>query len=263
MLTLPNERYVAEQMASVDPQAIHAARERMRVQLAAALRDDWAWAFEAHRETGAYSPDPLSAGRRALANLALAMLCLDACQRGVAEWPGRAYQRFKDSANMTDREAALVALLHSHCELAEPALAALHAGFRNDPLVIDKWFALQASQPDRGGNVLTRVKALLTHPDFSLANPNRARSLVSTLCANPAAFHRIDGAGYAFWADRVLELDAANPQIASRIARQLDRWTQLAEPYRAAARAAIERVAASERLSNDVREIVGRALQAH
>ena len=262
VLTLPNESYVAEQMASVDPQAIHAARERLRAQLAAALHDDWAWAYEAHHENGAYSPDPRSAGRRALANLALSMLCLDACQRGESEWPGRAYQRFKDSANMTDREAALVALLHSHSELAEPALAALHAGFRNDPLVVDKWFALQAAQPDRSGNVLARVKTLLAHPDFSLANPNRARSLVSTLCANPAAFHRTDGAGYVFWADRVLELDPANPQIASRIARQLDRWTKLAEPYRSAARAAIERVAASEALSDDVREVVDRALQA-
>ena len=111
--------------------------------------------------------------------------------------------------------------------------------------------------------MLARVQSLMRHPDFSLANPNRARSLVAALCANPAAFHRADAAGYAFWADRVLELDAANPQLAARVARQMDRWTQLAAPYRAAARLAIERVAARAGLSADVREIVDRALQAH
>ena len=108
-----------------------------------------------------------------------------------------------------------------------------------------------------------RVKRLLAHPDFNLANPNRARSLIGTFClGNPAAFHRADGAGYAFWADRVIALDAINPQAASRIARALDRWSHLAEPYRSAARAAIERVAAQAKLSDDTQEIVSRALLA-
>ena len=262
VLRLPSESYIAEQMSTVDPQAIHAAREAMRLQLARALRDDWVWAFESHRENGAYSPDPVAAGRRALANLALSMLCLDAVDGEETVWPGRAYQRSKDAGNMTDREGAVLALLHAASPLAEHALEDFYRRFRGDPLVIDKWFSLQASAPDRDGNVLARVRELLRHPDFSLANPNRARSVVLALCNNPAAFHRADGDGYAFWADRVLELDAANPQLAARIARQLDRWTQLAEPYRSAARAAIERVAARPGLSHDVCEIVDRALQA-
>jgi aminopeptidase N len=264
VLTLPSEGYVAEQLEVVDPQRIHAAREAMQLQLAQALRDDWAWAYETHQVAGAYSPDPVSSGRRALANLALAMLCLDASARGDAVWPGRAYQRFKDAGNMTDRQGALVALLAAHSELAEPALQRFHELFKDEPLVLDKWFALQVTAPERDGRVFARAKSLLQHPDFTLANPNRARSLIAAMCReNPAAFHRSDAAGYVFWADRVLELDAINPQLAARIARVMDRWTQLAEPYRGAAREAIARVAARSGLSSDVREIVTRALQSH
>ena len=111
------------------------------------------------------------------------------------------------------------------------------------------------------GRTFGRVRQLMKHPDFSLKNPNRARSLLMSLCIhNPAAFHRADAAGYVFWADRVLELDAINPQLAARLARVMDRWSHLAEPYRGAAREAIARVAARAELSNDVREIVERAL---
>ena len=261
VLTLPSESYLAEQLEVVDPQRIHAAHESMRLQLAQALRDDWVWAFETHQVAGGYTPDPVSAGRRALANLALAMLCLDAQQRGDPVWPGRAYQRFKSAAHMTDRQGALQALLGAHSELAEPALQRWHELFSHDALVLDKWFMLQMSAPELDGRVFARALALLKHPDFTLTNPNRARSLIRALCSgNPAAFHRADGAGYQFWADRVLELDAANPQLAARTARVMDRWNRLAAPYRDAAHAAIGRVAACPNLSNDVREIVTRAL---
>jgi aminopeptidase N len=261
VLTPPSEIYLAEQLDTVDPQRIHAAREAMRLQLAQALRDDWAEAFAANQVIGGYSPDPLSAGRRALANLSLAMLCLDATARGDTVWPGRALQRFKDAGNMTDRQGALVALLGAHSELADAALARFYDMFRREPLVIDKWFTLQATAPESNGRVFARVKALMSHPDFTLKNPNRARSLIAAMCMNnPAAFHRSDAAGYIFWAERVLELDAINPQLAARIARVMDRWGRLAEPFRSAAREALSRVAARTDLSNDVREIVSRAL---
>ena len=101
----------------------------------------------------------------------------------------------------------------------------------------------------------------MKHSDFSLRNPNRARSVISTYCqANPAAFHRRDAAGYVFWSDRVIELDATNPQVAARLARALDRWSKLAEPYRSAAREAINRVASKTDLSKDTHEVVTRAL---
>ncbi|QPF76504.1 aminopeptidase N [Roseateles sp. DAIF2] len=260
-LTLPGEAYIAEQLDVVDPQAIHAAVEAAQTQLAGALREDWIAAFEANQVGGGYQPDPVSSGKRALANLALAMLVLDAPRSGDTVWPGRAYQRFKDATNMTDRMGALAALVNAHAELAEPALARFHAQFKGEALVIDKWFSLQARAPEREGKSFAKVKQLLKHPDFSLKNPNRARSLIFSLgLFNPAAFHRADAAGYVFWADQVLTLDAINPQVAGRLARALDRWTTLAEPYRAGAREAIARVAAKAELSNDVREIIERQL---
>lgn len=261
VLSLPSEGYIAEQLDVVDPQRVHAVREAMRLQLAVALQADWEWIWEQHHDTGAYRPDAVSSGRRALAGMALSMLCLAARRTGDTVWPGRAYQRFKDAGNMTDRFNALGALVASGQPLAAQALARFHAMFKDEALVLDKWFALQAGTPDRGGDVLPAVKQLMKHPDFSLKNPNRARSLIFSYCsANPGAFHRPDAAGYVFWADRVLELDALNPQVAARLARALDRWSKLAEPYRTAAREAIARVAAKPDLSNDVREVVSRAL---
>ncbi len=261
VLTLPSETYISEQLGEVDPQRVHAVREAMRQQLAQALQADWAWAFDAHKDNGAYRPDPVSTGRRALAGMALTMLCLDARTSGDAVWPGRAYQRFKDAGNMTDRFNALSALVVSDHALARDALARFHSMFQNEDLVLDKWFALQAGAPDRGGNVLPAVRQLMKHTDFHLKNPNRARSVIFSYCsANPGAFHRTDAAGYLYWSERVIELDAFNPQVAARLARALDRWKKLAEPYRSAAREAIARVAAKPDLSNDVREVVTRAL---
>ncbi len=266
VLTLPGEGYVAEQLARFDPQRIHAVREHLRSALASALHDDWVWAFDAHQVREGYAPTPLQSGRRALANTALAMLCLHASSTGDTVWPGRAYQRLKDAGNMTDRLGALAALLDANAELAEPALQRFHALAAGDALVIDKWFAWQAGACEPvgagAGRVFQRARALLKHPDFTMKNPNRARSLVMTLCRdNPAAFHRTDAAGYVFWADRLLELDALNPQIAARLARAMDRWSALVEPYRSAAREAIARVAAKPDLSDDVREVVTRALE--
>src|SRR6185369_4789505 len=165
---------------------------------------------------GAYRADPVSSGRRALAGLALTHLCLAARRTRDTVWPGKALQRFKDAGNMTDRFNALAALVSAGHELATPALQRFHAMFAGEPLVLDKWFALQAGAPDRGG--------------------------------------------YVFWCDRVIELDAINPQVAARLARSLDRWKKLVEPLRGAAREAIARIAAKPDLSNDVREVVTRAL---
>ncbi|PXW94987.1 alanyl aminopeptidase [Sphaerotilus hippei] len=264
VLTLPSEAYVAERLAesgqAVDPQRIHAVREGLRAELARQLQPQWEAAWAAHGDTGGYRPDALGAGRRALANQALHMLVLQSVASGDAAWPGRAYQRVKDASNMTDRLGALSALVQAHHPLAEPALAHFHALFRGEALVIDKWFTLQALACEHEGRVFERIRALAGHADFTLRNPNRARSLLMAMTQNPAAFHRGDGAGYAFWSAQVLAIDPINPQLASRLARALDRWRALAEPLRAAAQAAIERVAAHPDLSPDTREIVTRAL---
>ncbi|WP_353239385.1 aminopeptidase N [Limnohabitans sp.] len=262
-LTLPSENYIADQLDVVDPQRVHALRETMRLQLATALQADWQWAWDAHKNNGAYSADAKSSGRRALAGLAMTMLCLATVQNGDVVIPGRVYQQFKDAGNMTDRFNALSALVVSGHALAPDALTLFHKMFQHEALVIDKWFALQAGAPDRAGDVLPRVRQLMQHADFSLRNPNRARSLIFSYCsANPAGFHRADAAGYVYWSEQVLALDAINPQVAARLARAMDRWSRLAEPYRSAAKVAIERVAAKADLSNDVREVISRALNA-
>jgi aminopeptidase N len=236
-------------------------RENMKTQLAQALHNDWEWAFDAHKNNGNYRPDPASSGRRSLAGLALAQLCVAAKLSGDARWPQKALQVFGDASNMTDRFNALSALVNSGHMLAGQALRDFHAMFKPEALVLDKWFALQAGANDDKGNVLPAVRQLMAHADFNLNNPNRARSLIFSFCsANPAAFHRPDAAGYVFWGDRVLELDAINPQVAARLARALDRWSRLVEPYRSAAHEALKRVAAKPDLSKDVREVVSRAL---
>jgi aminopeptidase N len=265
MLTVPSESAIAEQMLEVDPQRIHAVRESVRVQLALELQSGWQTAFDANQITGRYSPDSISSSKRGLANMALGYLCLAAKASGddalLQATTGKAYQRFKDANNMTNRLGALVALVGAKHELAAEALTRFHTLFANDDLVIDKWFSIQATASDVGGDVLPLVKTLTKHPDFKASNPNRFRSLVFSYCSgNPAAFHRLDAAGYVFWSEQVLALDASNPQVAARLARALERWKKLAEPYKSAARVAIERVAAKGNLSRDVREVVTRAL---
>jgi aminopeptidase N len=168
---------------------------------------------------------------------------------------------------MTDRSAALSALLTAGASgsvdttVADAALGDFYQRFEKEPLVIDKWFALQATQ--RGGpkrNVLEIVRKLMQHPAFTLKNPNRARSLIFSFCgANPAQFHAADGSGYAFWAEQVTALDAMNPQVAARLARTLEQWRRYTPALREKAHAALEQVASKVK-SRDVREIVEKAL---
>ncbi|THU05364.1 aminopeptidase N [Lampropedia puyangensis] len=261
VLTLPSEAYIAEQIATVNPQRIHTVRQALLAQLAAALQADWQRTWDLHHDTGAYTPDALSAGRRALAGKALAMLTLHSSTAEDTIWPGKAYQRFKDASNMTDRFNALSALVHARHPLAAKALPLFHQLFKNEALVLDKWFQLQASAPDLDGDILPQVQQLMKHPDFNIKNPNRARSLIFGFTnANPAAFHREDGAGYQFWADQVIALNAINAQVAARLARAMDAWRKLDEPFKAHAETALQRVAAQEKLSKDVREIIEKAL---
>jgi aminopeptidase N len=262
VLNVASERELFEQIDQADPERVNAVRESLLDQLARDLAPDWEWAWEAHQVREGYAPTSAQSGRRALANLALAMRVREAVRTGDAVWPGRAYQRFKDASNMTDRLGALQALVGAHAELATPALERMHTLFAQDPLVIDKWFMIQARAPERQGRVFSRVRQLLQHPDFLLRNPNRARALLFAWHTNPAAFHRTDAAGYVLWADKVVEIDAFNPQLAARFARALDRWTALPQPYRGAAREAIARVAGRSELSADTREIVTRSLAA-
>ncbi|RQH09759.1 aminopeptidase N [Paraburkholderia dinghuensis] len=261
-LMLPSETYLAEQMALSDPAAVHTARQFVRKRLGTALKADWLATFDKHRTPGAYEPTPEAAGHRALKNLALSYLSelddpADAVRLATAQY---------DAANnMTDRAAALSALLNTSAatggDVASRALADFYTRFEREPLVIDKWFALQATQRGSAQRpVIETVRALMQHPAFNLKNPNRARSLIFSFCAaNPAQFHAADGSGYAFWAEQVLELDAINPQVAARLARNLELWRRFTPQLRERMRAALEKVAAGVK-SRDVREIVEKAL---
>ncbi|MES2741809.1 MAG: aminopeptidase N [Pseudomonadota bacterium] len=254
-LILPSETNIADKVALVDPQAIHRARQFMRASLAAALKPEWLAQYHANQTPGPYSPDALSAGKRGLKNLALSYLL-------IAPGPDElalAEAQFDQAGNMTDRAAALAALIHSGAaDRAEQALQRFYREFEQEALVIDKWFALQASAPaaDVGA-----VRALMAHPAFSLKNPNRARSLVFSFTnANPSRFHADDGSGYAFWAEQVIALDALNPQVAARLARSMDRWRRYVPALQTQMRAALDQVAGRKKLSNDVREVLGKAL---
>jgi len=163
---------------------------------------------------------------------------------------------------MTDRLGALSALAHSASPRREAAIADYAREFADEPLAMDKWFMLQATMHRQPGDapVLERVRGLMSHPAFSMRNPNKVRALITAFCGgNLAEFHAPDGSGYAFWAEQVLSLDGLNPQIAARLSRAMDRWRKFDAPRQTAMREALERVGSQAR-SADVLEIVGKSL---
>ena len=175
-------------------------------------------------------------------------------------------QRVKDASNMTDRFNALSALVGAGHALAATALERFHQLFKNEALVLDKWFALQAMrQHDPSGKhpVINDILHLRRHPDFNIKNPNRARSLIHAFClSNPGAFHQAGQDAYKFWAQHVIELNAINPQVAARLARGMDRWKQFAPSYQDQMKSALESVNAEKNLSSDVSEIIHKALNS-
>ena len=256
VLNLPSEADMAREIGTdIDPDAIVGARKALRSFVGRLLSDRLAAAHARLATTGSYSPDAAGAGRRALRNAALDLLAEGDPARGTA----LAQAQFASSDNMTDRFAALAVLAHVPGEAREAALAGFGREFAEDPLVLDKWFALQASIPE--APTLDRVRGLMQHPAFSLTNPNRTRALVGTFAmANLSQFHRADGAGHAFVADMVLALDGTNPQVAARILGAFRTWRALEAGRRAQAEAALRRVAAAPSLSPDVYDIVTRCL---
>lgn len=257
---LPSEQYLAEQVDMADPVAIHQAREALRGAIGRALRVDFQAIYDANRSNAPYSPDAAAAGRRALKNLALSYLSVlddDSCR-------ALAGQQFRDADNMTDRMAALSALIDREDDgragdERAVALAAFHDRFKDNAVVIDKWLSLQAAsaRPD----TLARVVELMAHPVFSILQPNKVRALISAFCAgNPYRFHAADGSGYRFLADRVLQLDPINPQIAARLATQLGRWRRYDAGRQVLMQAELSRILAADDLSPDVFEIASKSL---
>jgi aminopeptidase N len=256
-LALPSEADIARELGSNnDPDTIHAGRQAVLQQVAAAGKDIFAALLETMTTPGAFSPDAKSAGRRALRNAALGYLS------HPENSPLRAKTAFDAANNMTDLMQALTILAHRFPDSNEAteALATFLARYSENPLVVDKWFSVQATIP--GAATLDRVLALLDNPLFKRTNPNRVRALVGTFAfANPTGFGRADGEGYRFLAREILDIDGRNPQLAARILTSMRSWRSL-EPIRAEhARKALSEIEQTAGLSTDVRDIVERTLK--
>ena len=250
---VPSETMIAERMDVVDPDAIHASRERVRSALGSSLSNDLLAAHSVDSVRGS-DLSPAAKGIRRLRTVALGLLAGADPARAAA----LAKSQFDRADNMTDRQGALGILVSLDAPERQEALDAFYARFRDDALVLDKWFALQAAaqRPDTADGVLK----LATHPDFVMTNPNRLRSLVAMFAGNHWAFHTSDGRGYRFVTEMIVAADKLNPQIAARLVPAFGRWRRF-EPKRAEMmRNSLEQIVATPGLSRDVFEQASKSL---
>ena len=258
-LTPPSEPDIAREIGhDVDPDAIFATRRQLRATIGRRLGGELANTYRRMITPGPYRPDAQSAGRRALKNVCLDLLTATQESEAIA----LAQAQYQGADNMTDRMAALEILSQYNRPERAQALEDFYTRYADDPLIIDKWLALQAAIPEAA--TLERVRALTSHPAFSMANPNRVRALIGSFAqVNHTQFNQIDGAGYNFIADVVVMLDAKNPQVAARLMGAFRSWRALEATRRALAEATLRRVAAAPSLSRDVHDIVARTLADH
>ena len=249
-LLLPGEAFVADQMAVVAPDAIHAAREFLRREIAARCEASLRRCHAAMAATDPLDISGAAIGRRALRNACLSYL-------GVVD-PALAKRQFDEGRNMTEVLAALDVLAATTGPAREAALAAFHARWRQDDLVLDKWFAIQAMAPRE--DAVAEVRALYAHPDFDLKNPNRARSLIASFSVNQVRFHAASGEGYRFLADAIIALDLINAATAARLVEPLTRWRRQDAARGALMQAELRRILAQPKLSRGVTEKVVKAL---
>jgi aminopeptidase N len=255
LLALPSEPDLALMMRPADPAALHEAREALLARLSVHLEGELKRLHTGLQDIGEFSPDAAGAGRRALRNAALELLAANP-RSDIAEL---AAGHFEAAGNMTDAMGGLYALMQIGAEDYERALSAFYERWKGEPLVIDKWFAVQARDPSE--TALGRVMGLTAHPAFEPKNPNRLRALVSTFANfNPARFHDPSGAGYRFLADQILAVDRFNPMTAARLIDPLDGWRRYKPELGALMKAQLERIAAADGLSKNVLEKATRAL---
>jgi aminopeptidase N len=255
LLALPSEPDLALAMKPADPAAIHEARDALRTRLAVHLSDELRLLHTGLQDLGEYSPDAAGAGRRALRNAALDLMAANP----KAEVADIAAGHYAAAINMTDAMGGLSALMLIGGAPYETALADFFERWKSEPLVIDKWFAIQARDPDEG--VLGRVLGLTAHPAFDARNPNRLRALVSTFANfNPSRFHDASGAGYRFLADQIIAVDGFNPMTAARLVDPLGGWRRYTPELGAMMKAELQRIIAVPGLSKNVYELASRAL---
>ena len=254
-LSLPSENYLAERMTIVDFEGIHLARECVLKTLAETFQSQFSAIYLANHkdESGDFSSEAI--GRRRVKNACLAFLSR-VCS---AEIHALSQSQFENAKNMTDQMAALVAIVHNNHPAKEACLAQFYAQWENEPLVIDKWFALQASSP--AADSFETVQALRSHAAFDMKNPNRVRSLIGAFSqTNPLHFHAENGQGYAFLADAILELNAINPQVASRMVTPLNAWRKVEPSRQTLIKAQLQRIIDTKDISNDVFELASKSL---
>lgn len=250
---LPSEAFIGDQMVTVDPDAIRRQRLALQAAIGTALESEW------RKILGGAAPPATDLSRKAkggrrLRGVALAYLAAT----GAADAPALAFRIFSDADGMTERQAALATLAHGDSDERVAALDIFYQRYRDNPLVLDKWFQVQAwsLRPD----TVDAVKELAQHSDFTLANPNRVRSLYGALTGNQAAFHQADGAGYRLIADLVIALDPKNPQTSAKMIPPLGRWKRFDEGRQALMKAQLERILAQPGLSRDVTEQASKSL---
>ena len=254
-LTLPDERLLGQQLEVVDVDGIHRARAHTVEALAHAHAEALRETYERLRPRSGYAIDREAIDGRRLKNTCLQYLVALEDPDAIA----LASAQFEGADNMTDAQAALVCLVDCDSPARDEALAAFHARWRHDALVLDKWFAVQASSNRE--DTLDRVVQLASHPDFTLRNPNRVRSLLGVFSVrNQARFHAADGRGYAFLGDRILELDAINPQVAARLVGAFNQWRRFDPMRKDGMRTQLERIVGTRGLSKDVYELASKCL---
>ncbi len=254
MLKLPSLAYIAEQCSPIDPIAIHQVKQDTVQRLASDLAPNLMQLYTENHRSDSFSLSADAMAERALKNVCLSYLTT----YGGEENYQRAEQQFYQANNMTDRLAAFVSLLDSEYQNKAALINDFYQDWQDDTLVLDKWFALQASVNQRDG--LAAVQALKEHAAFSMNNPNKVRALIGAFTMNAPSFHNRDGSGYAFFADQIIKLNTINPQIAARLVGTFNNWKAYAEPYQSMMQDQLKRIYATEHLSKNVAEIVGKAL---
>ncbi|MEP1606544.1 MAG: aminopeptidase N, partial [Marinomonas sp.] len=256
LMVLPSQTYLLEQVvqtgALADPGAIHATREGLKQAIATALAQELE-AIYARCQAVSFV-DPAGRGARKVKGMALGLMAAGDPAKAAA----LSKAQYDAADNMTDRQSALMTLCSIDGEARKAALADFHARFSGNDLVVDKWFTLQALSLHP--QVLDHVKALADHPDFTIHNPNRVRSLYMALAGNPFAFHDAGGEGYKMVADLIIALDPINPQTAARFVPALGKWRKIESGRAAMMRGELERISAVSGLSRDTAEQVTRSL---
>jgi len=258
-LRLPTEGFLADMQAPADPDRIHAVRKHFRAAIAHSLQDELLTRYEQLTQSGEYNIEPDAMGERALRNLCLGYLLSPPRDQVPDDIFNLGVQQFHHGTNMTDVIAALACLCNQDDPARKEALDSFYSKWKGEALVLDKWFSLQATSELPG--TLEHVRELMQHEAFSIRNPNKARALVGAFASgNPWHFHQPDGSGYRFVTDRVIELNAINPQVAARMVNIFTRWRQYEEKRQGLMKGEIQRILDTDNLSKDVYEIANKSI---